>query len=307
MRRRVLECVAFILCVFVAGCGEESTAPPSTPVRVIDAEPAWSHDKTKVAFVRLEASSLGPVGLYVMDYPQGTVRLVRALNPEGMRGLRFTGDDTHLLVGWSGAIVLIDVATGDFANVPVDATNAALPDDTADGSAIAYVRPGSTLGTLWQYEFATPRDSVSRIDGNPGFGTYPRYSPGDSLLAWVDTDGVHVLRRATGQGTRVTTTSYPSNYHTVPRWLDANRILFNEVSNSGQRYFVVDRTSGVRTEMPLGIYDSEAISPLGDSIVVQGYDTSDPDTSRILLFVRGITSQGSTARQITRFLRSAGP
>ena len=299
--RRVFLAASLCGAVALAGCSEGPVDVPVAPTIIVDAEPAWSHDGTTLAFTRADSSSYGPPGIYVMSWPGMAIRLVRELDPEGIRGLRFSGDDQSLIAGWSGALVRIDVISGTQTTIPVGTTSASLPDETSDGSAIAYVRPSSPNGTLWQYEPAVPRDSVIRIDGAVSDGSFPRYSPGDSILVYAEDDGLHWLRRGTGQGFRFSSTN-SSLRHTIPRWLDERRVLFNEVSSSGQRYFIADRFTGNRVEVPLGIFESEAVSPAGDSIIVQGYDNTDPNVIYVVLYVRGITSNSSTARQITRYL-----
>jgi hypothetical protein len=286
--------------VAFAGCADGPIEVPLIPVDLVDSEPAWSADGSTVAFVRSDSSAFGPPGLYAMTWPGLDVRLVRALDPTGLRGLRFSGDDTGLIAGKSGALLHFDLATGTQTTIPVNTMDAALPDETSDRSLVAYVRPSDPLGTLWQYEPAVPRDSLIRINGGVSYGSYPRFSAGDSLLAYAQLNGLYVLRRSSGVGTQITVSG--SNLrHTVPRWLDDRRLLFNEVSGSGQRYYIVDRFTSVRVEVPLGIFESEAVSPGGDSIVVQGFDRTDPGVARIVLFVRGITSDAATARQITRY------
>lgn len=301
---RVLALLAVTLAL--AGCSEGPIAVPQIPVVLVDAEPAWSADGATVAFVRSDSSALGPPGIYAMTWPGLDTRLVHAIDPSGLRGLRFSGDDASLLASRNGGLVRFDLASGTRTDLLVDTITRTFPDETADGGAIAYVRPDAPEGTLWQYEPAVPRDSLLRFNGAVSYGSHPRFSPGDSLLAYSQLNGVHVLRRASGQATQVTV-SGASLRHTLPRWLDERRLLFNEVSSSGQRYFVVDRFTGVRTEVPLGIFESEAVSPGGDSIVVQGFDRSVPGVARIVLFVRGVTSDASTARQVTRFEPPAAP
>lgn len=257
--------------------------------------------------MRFEASDLGPPGLYVMTYPELKSRLIREFYPEGILGLRFTGDDTHLVSGASGSLVRFNLMTGNFEYIFVGTSTAVLPDESHDGNTIAYGRVFSSEGTLWEFHRETFADSLILVNGMATFGTYPRWSADDSLLAYIENDGVHILRRSTGEGTRITRTDYPNSYHYVPRWLDSRHILFNEVNSRGrQRYFVVDRVDGSLVEVPDGIYDSEAISPQGDSIVVQGFDRSDPNETRVVLFVRAIGSPASTARQITQFIPPLG-
>lgn len=290
----------------LAGCSDGPIEVPQIRVELIDSEPAWSGDGSTVAFVRSDSSALGPPGLYAMTWPGRDVRLVRGLDPAGLRGLRFSGDDTGLIASRNGALLHFDLVTGTQTTIPVNTSEATLPDETSDRSLLAYVRPSDPRGTLWHYEAAVPRDSLIRINGGVSYGSYPRFSRGDSLLAYAQLNGVHVLRRSTGEGTQVTV-SGTSLRHTVPRWLDERRLLFNEVSGSGQRYFIVDRFSSVRVEVPLGLFESEAVSPGGDSIIVQGFDQSEPGVARIVLFVRGITSEAATARQVTRYERVTSP
>lgn len=295
---RILGVVGVMLAF--SGCGDGPIEVPRIPVDLVDSEPAWSADGSTVAFVRSDSSAFGPPGLYAMTWPGLAVRLVRALDPAGLRGLRFSGDDSGLIAGKNGVLVHFDLATGSQTTIPVNTSDAALPDETSDRSLLAYVRPSDPAGTLWQYEPAVPRDSLIRIGGGVSYGSYPRFSPGDSLLAYAQLNGVYVLRRSSGEGTQVTV-SGTTLRHTVPRWLDERRLLVNEVSGSGQRYFIVDRFSGVRVDVPLGLFESEAVSPGGDSIIVQGFDRTDPGVARIVLFVRGITSDAATARQVTRY------
>jgi hypothetical protein len=240
-----------------------------------------------------------------MAYPELTCQLVRELYPEGILGLRFTEDDNQLVSGWSGSLVRFELMTGNMSYIPVGTSAALLPDETSDGTTIAYVRALSSEGTLWQYNLSTFRDSLVRINGAVSYGSYPRFSAGDSLLLYMEVDGLHVAHRSTGQGVRITRTDYPRNYHSVPRWLDSRRVLFNEVFSGGQRYFIVDRMDGTLDEVPEGLFDSEAVAPGGDSIIVQGFDRSDPNETRVVLFVRNITSPASTARQITWFVPEA--
>ena len=287
----------------LAGCKSDTIAPPLPPPQLrVDDAPAWSHDGTKIAFARRRASTIGPWGLYVMDWPGGTPILVQEMITDGVLSLRFSANDSTLIESSAGFVNLHPIYGGPGDGWGGGASRPPEPDASHDGTTIAYVGMHATKVAIRFRHLASHVDTVVMAAGQPLTGTHPRFSPGDSLVAYVGDDGIFVWRRATGQRIRVTVASGPPSSHFAPRWLDSSRILFEQrVGYGEQRTFIVDRTTGVLTEVPPGIGPSEAISAGRDSVLIEEYDYSDPNLSKIVLFVRGLMSPQSTMRQVTRY------
>jgi hypothetical protein len=287
----------------LAGCESDTTGVPLPPPQLrVDDAPAWSHDGTRIAFARRVASSLGPRGLYVMDWPGGTPVLVREMITDATLGLGFTADDSWLIEQSSGFVALHPIAGGTSDSWGTGLDGPSEPDASHDGTTIAYVGLHATRAAIKFRHPVSHVDTVVMAGGLPLFGTHPRFSPGDSLVAYVGDDGVFLWRRATGQRLRLTNASGPPSTQFAPRWLDSSRILFDQrVGTGALRSFIIDRTTGAVVEVPPGLGGSEAISAGRDSVLIEEYDFSDPELSKIVLFVRGLTSPQSTMRQVTSY------
>jgi dipeptidyl aminopeptidase/acylaminoacyl peptidase len=191
-------------------CSEEPTGPslgvPAFNGSVIlDDSPAWSPDDQTIAFHRAFPTSDGPPGVYLVSKDGGKPRLVVAGDFLGPRFLSFSPDGRWLAGSWNLQLVLIDVHTGEVSQPTYTDNGATYPDWSPDGNAIVYSRlyvsnfpPESRdSGGIHLFHPKTGVDSVLRAEGAVAIGTYPRWSPhGTSIayLGWTESGGIALDR-----------------------------------------------------------------------------------------------------------------
>jgi Tol biopolymer transport system component len=270
--------------------------------KVIDSSPTWSPLGHEIAYVRGFASSDGPPGLYVISTTTGVPTF---LSGQGLRGLAFSPNGESIAAVDADGIVVLDRATGATTarfstdNIPNE------PDWNPSGSKIVYVRnaldpgePADSAG-LHIIDLETGVDVAVRSGGQVVIAGSPRWSPADSVIAFIGTGGLFVAH-PDGSGLRQLTNDRdrPAN---APCWIEGGRrILYNRESAFGLTV-AVDVTTAGTTTWPITIPIVRSISPEDSACVFAGREPW-TDENRVVLFTRRLKdSAGTSKRQLTRF------
>jgi len=303
LRRSMSVGLVVFSLLLIAGCRSKPTGSFSPVIyRALDYEPAWSHDGNHIAFARTESTSIGPAGIYLMEYPGGTPRLLVPFWTPGLNRLAFAPDDRSLITGCFGVGIRLTIEDGKDEWLCETILRRCRPQLSRSGRRLAFVKQfGMGASAIALSDVPDRGGSVLYSGGAPARGTHPSWGPGDSVLAVGQNDGLALLRIDKGPR-RLLTTSAPGEFHTAPRWLSDSTLVFDVVRldrSLPPESFVLNLATGERTRIPGDLGGSEALSPRGDSILYAAPDGKTGGTARTVLFVRALTADPKTARQVT--------
>ncbi len=217
----------------------------------VAAEPAWSPDGTRIAFVLSTPEHLGAYAgdgdLYVMSADgTGMTKLTDGLrdahpawSPDGTRILFVRDQGNSLLVMNADGSDATEIRPHGEAFPPYQ-----WPAWSPDGTRIAFqASPSAGIDTNGVY--------VTDIDGNGTRVTlgssdgYPAWSPDGSTLAYAGSDGIYLHDIQTGTDRRLTFCGKPENcgFDFEPSWApDGSRIVFarQDYGGSSVQIFVVN-------------------------------------------------------------------
>lgn len=170
----------------------------------IDSAPAWSPDRTTIAY-RSERP-FGTSGIYLVA-PDGTnARLLAA----GGRDVAWAPDGTRLVITGSTAPALVSPTGAVLGSLPALANSfaepvaLASPDWSPDGTTIAFDGTDPSCSFIYLVTVAT---GAARTLGECGSaGTQPSWAPSGTQLAVVGADDVVVLNAADGALVRTIST-----------------------------------------------------------------------------------------------------
>ncbi len=292
------------------------TPPPLPPrIGIVDEFPAWSPDGQTVAYRRTVVSDAGPPGVYVINRDGTGNRLVLAEDPGvpfpfgSFEELRFSPGGRQLALTVNLEVFLLDLETKDLRQLTRTDHNARSPDWSPDGEWVVYSRPFRRSAELdsagiYVVEVATGDERALFHDGQPVVGGRPRWSPqGEPIAFWSGeaTESLDIFTvRSDGTGFRRLTSTAPDGFAQFPRWLYGGTYIlyYWQLSNDAAQRETRVVTANGRDDgkWPLYLYQSDAISPDSESVVLHGIQ----DDSLAVLFVRGIDDvDGATLRQLT--------
>jgi Tol biopolymer transport system component len=211
----------------------------------IDAEPAWSPDRTKVVFTRL---SSGNVDLYVLDLAGGGLtRLTThaaidtspAFSPNGER-IAFASNRGS---GGNWDIYVIDVDDGEVTRLTTHSSEDLLPAWSPDGTQIAFMSKRTGNGDIYRLNVSTPATSQTRLTSGSsasGIDAEPAWS-GTRIAFSTNRHGssnfeLYTINTTTLVQTRLTN---QSGHQITPTWSrDGKRIAFMSSSTANGDIYV---------------------------------------------------------------------
>lgn len=314
-----------LVCLTLA-CDDDGTDPitiPELPPRVgiVDEFPAWSPDGSSVAYHRTILSSEGPPGIYLINRDGTDNSLLldeTALNEEGaypfIEDLCFSPDASQLALALNLEIFLLSVDSGTLSQLTFTGHNARSPDWSPDGKHIVYERPflrSPILDSAGTYivAVASGKERALFSGGIPIYGGSPKWSPGGEPIAFWSGEGSETLDifsvRSDGTDFRRLTDSGSTAFAQYPRWLHSGMDILYTWRLTRDALSVETRVmhadGAAQQTWPLHLYDSDAISPDSEEVVLPGLQPESGD-SLVVLFLRGITDvAGTSLRQLTTY------
>ena len=327
-QRSLMQSYFFVVFIAIsASCGKLPTPPyaPSTPEGVlplaIDADPAWSHDGSIIAFHRRLPSSYGPAGLYVIAAAGGEPRFLAPGDLTWPIKLSFSHDDSYLVCNFVDQLYQVNVATGATRQLFYTPSGAGDPACSPSTDVVLYRRTAYQFGDpldsvgIHVFNLATGLDSAFRVNGQQIGGFDLAWSPsGDSFAEITSAPTLEylvTLYSADGTGSRVLvrTTTRNASIRDL-RWYQATRsgtggvryFLQNGVPHGG--VFFVSESGGANYRALDQASGDIAFSPNGVSLV---YEDWDPASGAIVLFVRQINDISSASRRrLTHYSQPPG-
>jgi hypothetical protein len=288
----------------VGGCTPAPGFLEPSPYRIVDDSPTWSPVSDSIAFVRYYSTAEGPPGVYVVASSGTTTRL---LTTEVPAFLRYSPTSTELLGVTRLGLISIDVKSGSQSVLLFTDNGILFPDWSASGDRVVYARLGKDYDEpvdsagLHLFDRTTGVD-VALVDASGSHlvsGGEPRWSPEDSLIAFIDNDGVGTCNDRTNLVERLM--KPPAGYSVInPIWIEGGRRLLVTELSAVQRTIVIDVRTGNAAgwPVPVGIFD--AVSPADTAFVYRDIDPAHRDLPTYVLFTRRLSdASGDTKRQLT--------
>ncbi len=314
-----------LACVFLA-C-DQSDSDPDRPVGIpplpataflVDVYPAWSPVGSAIAYRRRLWSTQGQPGIYLVNSDGTGTKLIFDETPlyEGqqfpillLQELRFSPDGRQLAFEIDREVHLLDVETGALRQLTHTDRNARSPDWSPDGNSIVYSRPfrrSPEIDSAGVYviDVSSGDERALFHDGLPVVGGRPRWSPNGEPIAFWSGEGSETLDifsvNPDGTGFRRLTHSGTEALAQFPRWLNAGtEILYTwrlTIDAESLETRVMGADGNDQHPWPIHLYDSEAISPDSEEIVLPGLQQGYGD-SLAVLFVQVIDDIAGTSRR----------
>ncbi len=231
---------------------------------MVAAEPAWSPDGTRMAFVRSTPEHLGAYAgdgdIYVMNadgsgltqLTEGLQAAAPAWSPDGSRIVFARDQGTSLVVMNADGSSAQELRLDGEAYPPYQG-----PAWSPDGARIAFqASPEPRADTNSVYVANVDGTGTTRITHGGSDGT-PAWSPDGTLLAYAGPDGIYLLDVATGSEHRLTDCRFREDCgrDSHPSWSpDASRIAFARQDGAGTtvQVFVVNTDGSALQQLTSG-------------------------------------------------------
>jgi Tol biopolymer transport system component len=200
-----------------------------------------------------------------------------------------------VLANWQGDLFTVDIVSGVRHQVPIGTALAIQADWANDGSRIVYRRPLAPRAGIWIVDLLSDTDTLFSIAGMSFDAAYPHWSPVDDLIACSAGGTLY-------DGSKVTKLAEQFGHvFSHPRWLpDGQSLLVADETPKVTRTLMMSSTGANARALPRSIGLSEAISPDGTEVIVQGVANDDSTHRAIVLYRRSLWDvDGSTLVQLT--------
>ena len=310
------------------GCSKEGPTRPSKPVPPVPVVPVmdWAYDiSSDGSFLvyRHRASVEGIRGVYSLGLSDSARPILLMadsasylatdcrISPDGMQIVYLKGFQD---------LYVMNLTARTHTQLTFTLGNANGPDWDPTGHYIVYQRPLIPSGSpdssagLRILNVQTLEDYSLRHDGQPTFGTNPRWSPDGTKIAFerhVPWNGVsgspsryHIFTVSLVDGTYMDVTPNDKWDNEVPTWYSASRILFESYRYETNEHETRSVSIGGRSPVAWPVDLAPFVPPITASPATSEFVYSGPDSSGKygVLFLRSMTDiSGTTIRQLTTF------
>jgi Tol biopolymer transport system component len=235
-------------------------------------EPAWSPDRTRIAFVQADAS--GNWNIFVMNADGTDARQVTS-DPARENGPRWTADG-RIVYQHDNRIWIVNADGSGAAELPTGPGDAVTPDASPKGDTVAFSN-GRAIYTM-QLSGRRLRQVTSPT---AGADVQPRFSPHGHLLSFMRDNGtsdfdVYVVHANGGKLVQLTAT--PDRFEYWSSW-SGDDVIFSAAGADGIHLYAVDSGGGVErrvSTVPQAPFSATFDTPLDSSL---WHTISDPGGS----------------------------
>ncbi|MEA2293193.1 MAG: TolB protein [Solirubrobacteraceae bacterium] len=174
--------------------------------------PAWSHDGTRIAFVRptfgTDGGITGPADIWTVDADLGTLRQITSTPDVAEGEPSWSPDDRRLAYVAGGAIRVLDLATGASVRLSPDGVQDDEPAWSPAGDRIAFTRSEGSTTHVYVMD-ARPGAPATRLTSRTTQNAAPAWSPDARRIAFASfggpaLQGIWVMRSSGRDAHRLT-------------------------------------------------------------------------------------------------------